>query len=193
MRPVKNLFLSFPRLVTTGIFNSEDLNDISSTMRLVVQKVAHASVTSMIEEQAPVTATIGRGLMVLVGFEKGDTIDDMRAMCKSLLKLRFFQSKDDPPKPNTHSLSDAGVDLLLVSQFTLTAQLKSGRPSFHRAMDASDANGFYNQFVDLCRQGLPERCCVETGIFGAKMHVHLLNEGPFTVCLSCRDGKCDTW
>lgn len=147
----------------------------------------------MLEGQAPVTATIGRGLMVLVGFEKGDTIDDMHAMCKYLLKLRLFSTKDDPPKLNAHSLSDTGADLLLVSQFTLAAQLKSGRPSFHKAMDGSDAGSFYTQFVDLCRKGLPDQCCVETGIFGAKMHVHLLNEGPFTMCLSCRDGKCDTW
>lgn len=147
----------------------------------------------MMEGQAPITATIGRGLMVLVGFEKGDTVDDMQAMCKSLLKLRFFPTKDSSPKPNALAISDAGVDLLLVSQFTLTAQLKSGRPSFHKAMDASDAGSLYNQFVNLCRQGLPEQCHVESGVFGAKMHVHLLNEGPFTVCLSCRDGKCDTW
>lgn len=162
-------------------------------MRLVVQKVAHASVTSIVEEQAPVTASIGRGLMVLVGFEKGDTVEDLNATSKSLLKLRLFPTKEESPKNHALAIADAGADLLLVSQFTLTTQLKSGRPSFHRSLNADDARAYYGQFVELCRQGMPEQCSVQSGIFGAKMHVHLLNEGPFTICLSCRDGKCDTW
>lgn len=167
--------------------------ELQLIMRLVVQKVAQASVTSTVSGQPTVTSSINRGLMVLVGFEKGDTEIDIQAMRKYLLKLRLYPSTDDPPKQNILNIADAGVDLLLVSQFTLSATLKSGRPSFHRAMEAGDASQLFMQFVTDCRDNLPEACQVGSGVFGSWMQVHLVNEGPVTICLTCKDGKCDTW
>lgn len=162
-------------------------------MRLVVQRVAQASVTSSKPNLPTVTNSINRGFMVLVGFEKGDTVSDVLTMSKQLLKLRLFPSETDPKKLNISTIGDAGLDLLLVSQFTLSAVLKSGRPSFHRAMDADEANALFSQFASACRDSLPSHCQVETGVFGARMQVHLVNEGPFTICLTCREGKCETW
>lgn len=162
-------------------------------MRLVVQKVAQASVTSSKADLPTVTSSINRGLMVLVGFEKDDSVSDVQAMSKHLLKLRLFPSETEPKKQNFATVGDAGLDILLVSQFTLSAVLKSGRPSFHRAMDADKASVLFSQFASACRDSLPSHCQVETGVFGSWMQVHLVNEGPFTICLTCREGKCETW
>lgn len=163
-------------------------------MRLVVQRVAQASVTSSIPEQPTVTNSINRGLMVLVGFEKDDTPTDMEEMSKQLLKLKFFSSDDEPPKKNAWNIAEAQVDLLLVSQFTLAASLKGGgRPSFHRAMGGNEASQMFSQLTTACRDALPNECHVESGVFGSYMQVHLVNDGPYTICLTCRDGKCDTW
>lgn len=160
---------------------------------MIIQKAAQASVTSSVPEQPVVTSSIARGVMVLVGFEKDDTETDVQAMCKQLLKLRLFDSSEDPPKRNALNLADAQRDLLLVSQFTLAAQFKSGRPTFHKAKEGAVAKDMFAQFAQLCRDGLPSTSKVESGVFGSWMQVHLINEGPFTVCLSCKDGKCDAW
>lgn len=159
-------------------------------MRLVIQRVAQASVTSSVPDQPTVTACINKGLMVLVGFESDDTTKDLDSMHKYLVKLRLF---DSDVKRNILTIADAQMDVLLVSQFTLAAKTKSGRPTFHRAMDGGEAKDMFAKFVQMCREGLPKECAVESGVFGAYMQVHLVNDGPFTMCVSCKEGKCDTW
>lgn len=166
-------------------------------MRLVVQKVSQAAVTSVVEGATAETAEIARGLCVLIGFEKDDTLDDCKAMSKQLLKLRIFPeaaAENGPGRVYAASLGDVKQDLLLVSQFTLNATLKSGRPSFHRAMGPTNAGPLFQDFIELCREGLRERgCVVKSGIFGSYMQLHIVNDGPFTICLTCKDGKCATW
>lgn len=166
-------------------------------MRLVVQKVSQAAVTSVAEGAAAETAEIGRGFCALVGFEKDDTISDCQSMSSQLLKLRVFPeapSETGPGRVYAANLGDVQQDLLLVSQFTLNATLKSGRPSFHRAMGPTNAGPLFEEFIKLCREGLRERGCeVKSGIFGSYMQLHLVNDGPFTICLTCKDGKCSTW
>lgn len=166
-------------------------------MRLVVQKVAQAAVTSAIEGKPTETAEIAKGLCVLVGFEKGDTSADCTAMSKQLLKLRIYPeppTEDGPGRPYAANLASVNQDLLLVSQFTLNATLKSGRPSFHRALEPGNAKELFEEFTGLCREGLREsNCVVKSGIFGSYMQVHLVNDGPFTICLTCTGGKCATW
>lgn len=162
-------------------------------MRLVIQRVAQASVTSSVPGQPTVTSSIDRGLMVLVGFEKTDTAAEMVAMKDKLFKLKLFNS-DDPPKKNAHSVIDAKLDLLLVSQFTLAASLKGGgRPSFHNAKGGEEASTMFTQFIEMCREALPGESRLQSGIFGSYMQVHLVNDGPYTICLTCKDGKCDMW
>lgn len=166
-------------------------------MRLVVQKVSQAAVTSVVEGKTAETAEIARGLCILVGFEQNDTIADCQAMSKQLLKLRIFPevaSEKGPGRVYAASLADVKQDLLLVSQFTLNATLKSGRPSFHRALGPTNASTLFEAFIQLCRDGLSESgCVVKSGIFGSYMQLHLVNDGPFTICLTCMDGKCSTW
>lgn len=165
-------------------------------MRVVVQKVSQAAVTSTLEGASPETASIGRGLVALVGFERGDTAAECAAAAAQLLKLRLYPEPrpDAAPRPYAAGLAAAGRDLLLVSQFTLNATLKSGRPSFHRALGPDDARPLFEQLFHLCRDGLrATECHVRSGVFGAYMQLHLVNDGPFTVCLTCTDGKCTTW
>lgn len=166
-------------------------------MRLVVQKVAQAAVTSVVEGRPVETAQIVRGLCVLVGFERGDTSADCAAMSKQLLKLRLYPEEptgNGPGRVYAANVADVKQDLLLVSQFTLNATLKSGRPSFHRALEPESAKKLFEEFVVLCREGLLESGgTVKSGVFGSMMQVHLVNDGPFTICLTCTEGKCSTW
>lgn len=159
-------------------------------MRLVIQRVIQASVTSSIVDQPNVTSSINKGLMILVGFETDDTSREVDAMYKYLFKLRLF---DKDMKRNIINTTDAQMDMLFVSQFTLMAKVKSGRPTFHRAMNGEQAKDMFTKFVEMCREGLPKECLVESGIFGAYMKVDLINDGPFTICVTCKEGKCDTW
>lgn len=162
-----------------------------------MQRVAQAAVTSAVEGKPVETAEIARGLCVLVGFERGDTSADCAAMSKQLLKLRLYQegpTENGPGRLYAANIADVKQDLLVVSQFTLNATLKSGRPSFHRALGPESAKGLFEEFVGLCREGLlGSGCAVKSGVFGSMMQVHLVNDGPFTICLTCTDGKCSTW
>lgn len=165
-------------------------------MRLVVQRVTQASVKSEREGHAPLISEISKGLCVLVGFERDDTSADCVAMAKQLLKLRLFDSEENADRSAkcTLNMSQAGADLLLVSQFTLAATLRSNRPAYHHSMPAEPGLEMFDAFVELCKEGLKDSAgVVRTGIFGAMMKVSLVNDGPFTICLTCKDGKCTTW
>lgn len=147
-------------------------------MRLVVQRVARASVT--VEEN--VIGSIGKGFLVLIGVSDTDTREIADKMIKKMTGLRIFS--DENGKTNL-ALSDVGGELLLVSQFTLYADCKKGnRPSFTKAGKPEAAEEMYEYMITECRR-IVER--VETGSFGADMKVELLNDGPFTIILDSEE------
>lgn len=143
-------------------------------MRLVIQRVSHASVTV----DGNVTGKIGKGFLVLMGAGADDTKEILEKMADKMLRLRIFADEND--KTNL-SLTDVGGELLVVSQFTLYADCRKGnRPSFIKAGKPDTANELYEYFKEYCRKTIP---VVESGIFGADMKVELCNDGPFTIVL----------
>lgn len=145
-------------------------------MKVVIQRVSQASVT--VEEQ--VVSQIGPGFVVLVGLHIDDTPDKFGYFIRKILNLRVFP--DDQDRMNT-SLLDNNYEILFISQFTLYADCKKGnRPSFIQAMPPEQAKDLYQQFVDQFKKAyVPEQ--VKDGVFGAMMHVSLVNEGPVTIVL----------
>ncbi len=144
-------------------------------MLSLIQRVTQASV----EVDGQVVGEIGDGLLALVGVEPGDGPDQLRRMAQKLLGYRVFA--DDARKMN-RSLADIGGGLLLVSQFTLAADTRSGmRPGFSTAAPPEEAERVFNQLLQACRQQHPGR--VETGRFGAHMVISLVNDGPVTFLL----------
>jgi D-tyrosyl-tRNA(Tyr) deacylase len=137
----------------------------------LLQRVSEASVTV----DGDVTGAIGRGLMVLVCAEKGDTEREADALLAKLLTYRVFS--DDAGKMN-RSVTDVAGGLLLVPQFTLAADTRSGtRPSFSPAAAPEDGRKLFDHVV---RQARERHGIVETGRFGADMKVALVNAGPVT-------------
>ena len=146
-------------------------------MKLVIQRVKHASVTV----DGNVTGKIGKGFLVLIGIANSDTKEIADQYLKKLLNLRIFE--DENGKTNL-SLKDVNGELLLVSQFTLYADCRKGnRPSFINAGAPDMAEALYEYMIEACLKEIP---VVETGIFGADMQVELLNDGPFTIVLDER-------
>lgn len=137
-------------------------------MRVVLQRVAHASVT--VEEK--VIGKIQRGFLLLVGVTHDDAMEDMEYLVRKIVQMRIFE--DEEGKLN-RSIQDIGGEILSVSQFTLYADTKKGnRPSFSKAAPGDVALKMFEQFNGLLRDtGIP----VETGQFGADMKVELLNDG----------------
>lgn len=143
-------------------------------MKLVIQRVTHASVTV----DNNVIGKIGKGYMVLIGVSNTDTKEIADKMLDKMIKLRIFE--DENGKTNL-SLADVGGELLLISQFTLYANCKKGnRPSFIEAGSPDHANALYEYIIEKCKERVD---VVEQGEFGAEMKVELLNDGPFTVIL----------
>ena len=144
-------------------------------MLALIQRVTSASVTV----DDAVVGAIGSGLLALVAVEPGDTDTQIQRMAQRLLGYRVF---DDGDGKMNRSLTDTGGGLLLVSQFTLAADTRSGmRPSFTTAAPPDEARRGFDQLVEICRQRhLPG---VETGQFGAHMVVSLVNDGPVTFLL----------
>jgi D-tyrosyl-tRNA(Tyr) deacylase len=144
-------------------------------MLALIQRVASASVTV----DAAVVGAIGPGLLALVAVEPGDGEPQFRRMAERLLGYRVFE--DAAGKMN-RSLADTGGGLLLVSQFTLAADTRSGmRPSFSTAAAPAEAERGFDRLVELCLQ--LHAGGVETGRFGAHMVVSLVNDGPVTLLL----------
>lgn len=140
----------------------------------LLQRVSEASVTV----DGEITGAIGRGLMVLVCAEKGDTEREADALLAKLLTYRVFS--DDAGKMN-RSVTDVAGGLLLVPQFTLAADTRSGtRPSFSPAAAPEDGRRLFDHVV---RQARERHGIVETGRFGADMKVALVNDGPVTFWL----------
>jgi len=144
-------------------------------MRAVCQRVSEARVTV----DGAVTGEIGVGLAVFVGIERTDEARDARKLARKVAHLRIFE--DDRGK-FAHSLLDtSGSSALVVSQFTLVADTDRGnRPSFTNAAPPEEAEPLYEEF---CAALAAEGTEVETGLFGAKMAVALVNEGPVTIVL----------
>ena len=144
-------------------------------MLSLIQRVTRASVT--VGEE--VVGQIGPGLLVLVGVEPGDDEAALARMAERLLGYRVFA--DDAGRMN-RSLHDTGGGLLLVSQFTLAADTRSGmRPGFSTAAAPAEAERLFNRLVAICRE--KHAGGVETGRFGAHMVVSLVNDGPVTFLL----------
>ena len=147
-------------------------------MKLVIQRVNHASVTV----EGKVTGEIQKGYLVLLGVGQGDDESMVERYVKKLHKLRIFS--DEEGKIN-RSIEDVGGEVLVVSQFTLYADCKKGnRPSFTNAGKPDLATSLYDQFNQKIKdQGIH----VETGIFGADMKIELLNDGPVTIVLDSKE------
>ena len=144
-------------------------------MRVVLQRVLEASVSV----EGTVCGSVGRGYMLLLGVMNEDTAQQAEWLAEKILKLRLFDGDDG--KINDQSIADIGGGILVISQFTLAGNLEKGnRPDFVRAAAPDRAKKLYEFFVEqLRRSGL----AVETGEFGAMMHVSLVNEGPCTILL----------
>ena len=148
-------------------------------MRIVIQKVQHASVT--INGQCK--SSIGKGLLVLVGIEEADTQDDIDWLCKKTVNLRIFEDENGVMN---RSVRDEDGEILVVSQFTLMASTKKGnRPSYIRAARPEISIPLYEEFCSHMSQELGKR--VGTGEFGADMKVELLNDGPVTICIDSKN------
>lgn len=148
-------------------------------MRIVIQRVSQASVTIDQVEKS----RIGPGLLILLGIEQEDTLEDMEWLCKKIAALRIFS---DEAGLMNRSVQDIEGEILVVSQFTLHASTKKGnRPSFIRAARPEMAIPMYENFVEMLRResGRP----VLTGEFGADMKVSLLNDGPVTILMDSKN------
>lgn len=148
-------------------------------MIAVIQRVAQASV----EIENKINAQIQSGLLVLVGIEEADGIEDVEWLAGKIVNLRIF---NDEQGIMNMSVKDCGGDIILVSQFTLQASTKKGnRPSYIKAAKPAIAIPIYEQFISsvISQLGKP----VQTGEFGADMKVSLINDGPVTIIIDSKN------
>lgn len=157
----------------------------TNAMRIVVQRVRSASVTlTDANANQPVVASIGPGLLALVGLHQDDTNQDLEYCCKKLLGCKLWDNGDG--KPWRHSVKQKAYDCLCVSQFTLYGTLsKKHQPDYKRAMKAVTAETMYCSFLEMLQTDyLPEK--IHNGVFGAMMDVALVNDGPVTLVIDSR-------
>ena len=147
-------------------------------MRAVIQRVLEASV----EVEGRAVSRIGCGLLVLLGVEEGDTADDVAWLSSKVAKLRIFS---DPEGKMNQSVTEAGGEIIVVSQFTLHASTKKGnRPSFLKSAAPAVSEPLYEQFCAALERETARP--VGRGIFGADMKVALVNDGPVTILIDSR-------
>lgn len=147
-------------------------------MRVIIQRTSQASVTI----DGTVVSEISQGLLVLVGVEGDDIVDDAQWLAGKIVQMRIFSDADG--KMNL-SVKDIGGDILVVSQFTLHASTKKGnRPSFIRAARPEIAIPLYEQFLAALETELGKPVC--RGVFAADMKVALINDGPVTISMDSR-------
>ncbi|MGN0195384.1 MAG: D-aminoacyl-tRNA deacylase [Candidatus Cryptobacteroides sp.] len=147
-------------------------------MRLVIQRVKEASVAI----DGKTVSSIGKGLLVLVGVEQGDTEADCLWLVGKTAQMRIF---DDKGGVMNLSVKDIGGEVLAVSQFTLTASTKKGnRPSYIRAAGHDTAIPLYEKYCGELSEALGRE--VGRGVFGADMKVSLVNDGPVTIIIDSR-------
>lgn len=143
-------------------------------MRALLQRVSHASVVV----DGETVGQIGSGLLVLLGLDKDDTLASGQRLLDKMLAYRLFA--DEQGRMNA-SVRDTGGGVLLVSQFTLSAQTRKGlRPSFSSAMPPAEAEALYQKLLDYSQASYN---LVQSGRFGADMQVSLCNDGPVTFLL----------
>lgn len=148
-------------------------------MRIVIQRVRHASVTI----EGKVKSAIGKGYLILLGIGSDDTEEDAMWLVKKIVGLRVF---DDENCVMNLSIGDVGGDILVVSQFTLMAMYKKGnRPSWIKAAPHNISIPLYERFCALLTEAMGKD--VLTGEFGAMMDVELLNDGPVTICMDTKN------
>lgn len=148
-------------------------------MRIIIQRVNHASVT--INKQ--VKSSIGAGFLILLGIGKDDTEEDINWLVKKVIALRIF---DDEMGVMNRSIMDVNGEILVVSQFTLMASYKKGnRPSWIHAAPHELSIPLYNSFCDALSNAMGKP--IGTGEFGADMKVELLNDGPVTICMDTKN------
>ena len=148
-------------------------------MRVVIQRVSHASVTI----DGHCKSAIQKGMMILVGIEETDSREDIDWLCKKIVNLRIFD--DENGVMNKSILEDEG-NILVISQFTLHASTKKGnRPSYIKAAKPEISIPLYEQFCKFFWCAFWK--LVKTGEFGADMKVELLNDGPVTICIDTKN------
>lgn len=148
-------------------------------MRLVIQRVTHASVTI----EGKVKSAIGPGLLILVGVESADTTEDVDWLVRKVAALRIF---DDDQGVMNRSVQDINGEALVVSQFTLFASTKKGnRPSWLKAAPHNISVPLYEAFCQRLSEAIGKP--VGTGEFGADMKVELLNDGPVTILMDTKN------
>ncbi len=148
-------------------------------MKAVIQRVSQASVTI----DTKIKSEIKNGLLVFVGIEDADTIEDITWLSNKVVNLRIF---DDENRVPNISVKDMGGDILAISQFTLQASIKKGnRPSYIKAAKAQIAIPLYEQFIIQLANHLGK--IIFTGEFGADMKVGLINDGPVTILIDTKN------
>lgn len=148
-------------------------------MKVVIQRVAHASVTV----EGTIVANIKQGLLVLVGIEEADTQEDINWLASKITNLRIFGDENDVMNL---SVKDTKGDIIVISQFTLQASTKKGnRPSYLKAAKHEIAIPMYERFVHELETQIGKK--VQTGIFAADMKVSLLNDGPVTIVIDSKN------
>lgn len=147
-------------------------------MRIVIQRVTQASVSV----QPDYYASIGAGMVVLVGVENGDSVEDVEFLVKKTASLRVFDDSDGVMNLPVQSV---GGEILAVSQFTLLASTKKGnRPSYIRSARGEEARSLYDEY---CRGlSMIPGITVKKGVFGADMAVALVNDGPVTIIIDSK-------
>lgn len=144
-------------------------------MRVLLQRVSEARV----EVENQITGAIGHGLLLLVGFEDADTGQDLEWMANKLVNLRIFPDENGVMN---RSVQDCSGNILAVSQFTLYGSCTKGkRPSWARAAKGEISQPLFDHFVSILTEKMGKP--VPTGVFGADMQVHLINDGPVTLQL----------
>lgn len=145
-------------------------------MRALIQRVSRSAVYV----EGRLLTRIGRGMLILLGIGKCDTLDNLNFLAKKCTHLRLFEDKEG--KMN-RSILEIGGQALIVPQFTLYANTRKGRrPSFSEASPPQVAQEFFKRFVKILGNN---GVSVHTGIFGADMQVEIHNDGPFTLLVEC--------
>lgn len=148
-------------------------------MRLLIQRVKHASVTI----DGDIKSAINQGLLILIGIEDTDTTEDIEWLCSKVVRLRIFDDENGVMNKAVTDVADSGI--LVVSQFTLFASTKKGnRPSYIRASKPDFAVPMYENFVSQLQQMYGKE--VQTGTFGADMQIELVNDGPVTIWIDSK-------
>ena len=148
-------------------------------MRAVIQRVTEASVSI----RNKIKSEIQCGILILLGIEEADNIDDIDWLTRKIANLRIFEDESGVMNKN---LLDIDGQALVVSQFTLLASTKKGnRPSYIKAAKPETSIPLYNDFVDSFSSMLGKE--VQTGVFGADMQVSLINDGPVTILIDTKN------